>query len=51
MTIINQALGAEMLGTVGSTFLFGVTLVQAYKFAVSDYSTTPKLRLFVAVVV
>jgi hypothetical protein len=36
MTIIDQTLGAQLLGTMGSTFLYGVTVVQAYEFAVSD---------------
>jgi hypothetical protein len=48
MSLIDRTLGAEMLGTVGSTFLFGVTLVQAYEFMVSEYKTTPKLKIFVA---
>jgi hypothetical protein len=50
MSIIDRSLGAELLGTVGATFLFGVTLVQAYNFTVMDYKATFMLKLMVALV-
>jgi hypothetical protein len=50
MTIIDESLGAELLGTAVSTFLFGVTLVQVYSFAVSEYKADRILKSFVALV-
>jgi hypothetical protein len=50
MTLLGETLGASLFGTVGSTLLFGVTLSQLYSFIVSDYKTTPFLRLLVALV-
>jgi hypothetical protein len=38
------------LGTIGSTFLFGVALSQLSRFFVSDYKTTLALKLLVGLV-
>jgi hypothetical protein len=51
MSTIDQTLGAALLGTVGSTFLLGVTLAQAYEFTKMDYKATFMLKLFVASIV
>jgi hypothetical protein len=50
MTLLDQTLGAWLLGTIGSTLLFGVNLSQLYDFVMSDYKTTLALKLLVALV-
>jgi hypothetical protein len=50
MTIIDESLGAELLGALASTLLFGVTIVQLYSFASSDYKSQPKVKALVALV-
>jgi hypothetical protein len=50
MTLLDETLGASLLGAVGSTLLFGVTLSQLYHFIVSDYKITTSLKLLVALI-
>jgi hypothetical protein len=47
MTIIDKTLGAELLGALGSTLLFGVTLVQIYNWVVLGYQDQLKMKLLV----
>jgi hypothetical protein len=50
MTLVDQTLGAWLLGAAGSTLLYGVALSQLYSFVISDYKTTHALKLLVALV-
>jgi hypothetical protein len=50
MTILDETLGATLLGAVVSTLLYGLALAQLYTFAVSQYKTTHMLKLLVALV-
>jgi hypothetical protein len=50
MTIIDETLGAELLGALGSTLFYGVTLVQLHNFFTSDIQASPKLNVLVGLV-
>jgi hypothetical protein len=50
MSILDQTLGATLLGAVFSTVLYGLALAQVYHFVVFEYKTTTSLKLLVALV-
>jgi hypothetical protein len=47
MSIIDQTLGAELSGVLGSTLLYGMTLMQSYNFFNSDTRNPLRLKVLV----
>jgi hypothetical protein len=50
MTLLDETLGATLLGAVVSTLLFGLALAQLYTFATSQYKTSRAINLLVVLV-
>jgi hypothetical protein len=50
MTILDETLGATLLGAAISTVLYGLALAQLYSFALSGYKTAPVLKWLAALI-
>jgi hypothetical protein len=50
MTLLDELLGATLVGAVVATLLFGVVLAQLYSLFVSEYQTTRMIKLLAALV-
>jgi hypothetical protein len=50
MTLIDEALGATLVGAAVATMLFGLALAQLYNLFVSDYRSVRMIKLLAAAV-